>query len=130
MNSTGILIVTDDAPSSRAAALAITTEFFGDISLNVVSAAAFTATDILGVRLCFFGCACPSPNGFEHFVKVLRHINLPLRHCALFSMESAEATDYLAGIVRDCDIKLSSPPLVSSSLIDVKKWARRIASSI
>ncbi|MDR2468843.1 MAG: hypothetical protein LBD22_07785 [Spirochaetaceae bacterium] len=117
-----ILILTDEARSSRDVALAIVTGLFGK-KIQVVRASEFSGTDILGASFCFLGCAKPAPPDFKHFEKVVRHINLTLRRCAFFSPDSEEAVHYLAELVKDSGIKVSSLPLVSSKPLEIKKWA-------
>jgi hypothetical protein len=117
-----ILIMTDEAPSSKAAALAIRSVFF-DRNIKAVSGNEFQGTDILAADFCFFGCAKPAPPSFVYFEKLMRHINLCLRSCAVFSFEPEGAT-YLTELIADSGIKLKSRPFVGSNLTEIKSWAQ------
>ncbi|MDR2481878.1 MAG: hypothetical protein LBD07_06305 [Spirochaetaceae bacterium] len=128
-NLESILILTDEELSSREAALAIVAGIFGGWKVNIVNGNGFSGTDILAADICFFGCVNPHPEGFSHFEKVIRHINLTLRRCGIFSCKSQAAVDYLSVLVKDCGIKIETPTLVSTSASEIKIWANTIINN-
>ena len=124
-----ILIITDGAASSREGALAIVTELFGR-KINIRQGSDFSGVDILGADLCFLGCAAPEPAEFAYFSTVLRHINLTLRKCGIFSCDSPEAAAYLRDLVADSGMKIQGEDLVSSDARALQNWARDIIQKI
>jgi hypothetical protein len=124
-----ILIITDGAASSREGALAIVTELFGK-KIYIRQGADFSAVDILGADLCFVGCASAGPEEFAYFSAVLRHINLSLRKCGVFSCNSQEAAAYLADLVLESGIKVEGEAMVSSDARALQGWARDIIQKI
>jgi hypothetical protein len=120
-----VLIVTDGRESSRLGALAIVSALFGDGIITIRKDDEFSGTDILAADFCFFGCSEPEPASFSYLDRLLRHINLRLKKCALFSMDSNDAIGYLKSIIKDSGIKLVGS-IVSSEPIEIKEWAERI----
>jgi hypothetical protein len=123
-----ILVVTDEAESTRKGVLAIVTTLF-DKRVKVVKAGEFEGTELLAADFCFFGCARPAPASFAYFEKVMRRINLSLRSCAVFSPKpdiSGAAADYLTGLVKDSGVKLAGKVLAGAAPDTIKGWAAEI----
>jgi hypothetical protein len=120
-----ILIVTDEAESTRECALAIVTGLSGK-RVKAVKTSEFQGTDLLAADFCFFGCAGRAPASFGYFEKIMRHINLALRGCAIFSPDSQAAVGYLAELIRDSGIKLAGEPFVGTEADAIKGWAGKI----
>jgi hypothetical protein len=125
MSENKVLIVIDEDDTTRKVALAIVSEFLGD-DIRIVEAANFTGTDILAPELLFIGCANVKPASFEYLEKVLAHINLAGRKCALFSPSSPEALFYLVDLIKDCEIRSIVKPLISWNISDYKNWVREL----
>ncbi|GMO52912.1 MAG: hypothetical protein Ta2G_10870 [Termitinemataceae bacterium] len=125
MSEKKILIIIDEDDATRKVALAIVSEFFGD-DIRIVEAGDFEGTEILDPQLLFIGCADDKPASFEYLEKVMAHINLAGRKCALFSPSSDEAISYLTDLIRDCEIRQIAKPLNSWNIIDYKTWVKDI----
>jgi hypothetical protein len=120
-----VLILTDEAKSTRDMAGRLA----GGIkhaAVKIVSAVAFTGTDILLADCCFFGCEEPNPPEFTYLEKLLRHINLAGRHCGVFSPKSSAAVEYLSNMVHDCEIDLDPRLLVGGDPGAIQAWAAGI----
>ncbi|MDR3301932.1 MAG: hypothetical protein LBT01_05285 [Spirochaetaceae bacterium] len=118
-----ILILTDEAASSRAASLAISSVLL-ERNVTTVCGTTLQGTDILAADFCFFGCEKPAPPSFAYLEKLMHHINLSLRSCAVFSCEP-EASAYLTKLIADSGIKMKGCPFVGSNLSELKIWAQR-----
>jgi hypothetical protein len=59
---------------------------------------------------------------------MLRHINLALKKCAVFTV-NLKTIDYLCALVKDCDAALGAPLHVVSKEIDktaLKNWVKSV----
>ena len=118
------LIVTDGTESTAKTAESIAGALKG---YRVYSLAAkdFKGTHILPADVCFFGTEKPNPPSFSYLSTLLAHINLARRPCGIFSA-SAEALEYLRGLVGDSELALYPDPFTGSG--DAGAWAGKVAA--
>jgi hypothetical protein len=120
-----VLIVTDGADPVRKLADRIE-KAMPKAFVTAKAAAEFIGSDILSAEICIFGCETPRPASFAHLEEVLLHINLVGRPCGLFSPLSSGAVQYLSGIVRDSELAVWEPSLVSPSGEDINRWVKSL----
>jgi hypothetical protein len=120
-----VLIITDDAASTRELAARIAAELKGH-KVCMLSASRFSGVEILPAELYFFGCEAPHPPAFAYLEEVLRHINLAGRSCGVFSPQSGEAISYLSGMVKDSELSLHPQPLFTADLRFISDWVKTL----
>jgi hypothetical protein len=122
-----ILVLIDGEESTRKCAQAIVAALSGK-KVKVVTGDEFQGTDMLGADFCFFGCARAAPDSFGYFEKLMGHINLTLRRCAIFSPESDKAelaAGYLVKLIGDSGIKLVGEPFAGANIGEISLWAEK-----
>jgi hypothetical protein len=124
------LIITDGIESIQLIAGSIKDALtgFDYTDVKVCSAAEFDGTDLLPAELFFLGCEKPQPESFEYLEKMLAHINLASRKCGVFST-CESALIYLGDIVKDCEVSLGKPLLVSGDKANspsVEIWLEKL----
>jgi hypothetical protein len=93
----------------------------------VLRASEFAGTDILPVDVFFLGCDAPEPSSFAYLSELLRHINLAGRSCGVFSAESDRAVEYLAGLVKDCEVRFAGSYVARGrAAADLKRWIKAV----
>ncbi|MCL2381133.1 MAG: hypothetical protein FWC64_06005 [Treponema sp.] len=122
-----VLIVTDGSGETAEMAAGIAAAL-KDSTVTVKTASEFKGNDILPAKAFFLGCKEPRPDSFAYLTLLLKHINLASRPCGVFSPGSREATEYLAGLVCDCEAALNPEPLFSGHAQAVKEWAQSVVS--
>jgi hypothetical protein len=126
-----VLIVTDEADSTKKIAEAISVELDGFQTL-IRPAESFAGTDLLPACVFFLGCEKPDPPSFAYITDMLKHINLAGRSCGIFS-SSGKALKYLSGLVKDCEAVVAEPFLAKDGAAGaavLKKWIRGIVKDI
>jgi hypothetical protein len=119
-----VLILTDGAPGTEKMAADISGMLKGNrVVTKTISE--FAGNDILPADAFFLGCENPAPESFAYITDLLKHINLAGRSCGVFSPGTRRTVGYLAGLVRDCEVALN-PEFLTSTLPDVKNWARNV----
>jgi len=119
------LIITDGTESIETIALLIKETLTG-YKTTICPALNFKGNELLGADLFFIGCEKPSPSSFNFLEKMLSHINLAHKKCALFSVNQ-KAIKYLLGITKDCEADTKEPFLPEGDIINktiVKKWVK------
>jgi hypothetical protein len=125
-----IVIIIDNAAQTRELAgniAAVIGEYQG-YSAMVVSAEAFSATDIIPASVFFLGCGEPEPPSFQYLETLFKHINLAGRSCGIFS-SCAKSIKYLSVLVGESETTLGKPFLAKDGAADHEKlhhWIQNI----
>jgi hypothetical protein len=121
-----VLVVTDGTSQTHALAEQIGAEL-PSCQVVIRRASEFAGTDILPADAFFLGCEAPEPPSFAYLSELLRHISLAGRSCGVFSPESDRAAKYLAGLVKDCEVRLAEPYVARDRTgADLKKWIKGV----
>ena len=121
------LIVTDETEQVKKIATYISDALAG-FTVKICSSDKFEGTDILCADVFFLGCAQNSPSSFSYIEKMLKHINLASRKCAVFTTD-LKTINYLCGIVKDCEASLGAPLHVISKEPDksaLNNWVKSV----
>ena len=119
-----VLIVTDGAAKTEKIAADIAGALKGNKVLTK-TAAEFAGNDILPADAFFLGCENIAPDSFAYLTDLLKHINLAGRPCGVFSPAAKKTTDYLAGLVKDCEAALN-PEFLTGPASGIKNWAKSV----